>query len=258
MAYRYDPDLEFLGTCSSAELNDLANLITHDKDNSSRWTETLTTNERYKRYYPEHAQYWREIAEEIQLFGGNTFANLFRLGEGVLYKEILCDVCDKMKVNYNKKSSTQYIENNLLMKILEQTLDKMSPEELKEFSLTFDLENINEITPQALTTAFIAIFRAGGFRSYQLTLIIVNAISRALIGKGLTFATNASLTKAAALISGPIGWTVTALWTAIDISGTAYRVTIPAVIQIAFLRKLVENRKAIEQEKFKLEHMMKS
>lgn len=247
MAYRYDPDLEFLGTCSSSELNDLVNVITHDKDNSTRWTETLTTNEKYKRYYPEHAKYWKEIAEEIQLFGGNTFVNLFfRAGKGVLYKEVLCDVCDKMKVNYNKDSPIQLIEDNLLLKILQQTLDKMSPEELKEFSSTFDLENINKITPQAMTTALIAIFRAGGFKSYQLTLIIVNAISKVLLGRGLTFAANASLTRTISLITGPIGWTVTTLWTAADISGTAYRVTIPAVIQIAFLRKLAENRKEIE------------
>ena len=33
---------------------------------------------------------------------------------------------------------------------------------------------------------------------------------------------------------------------AVDIAGAAYRVTIPAVIQVAYLRKLSENRKAIE------------
>lgn len=48
------------------------------------------------------------------------------------------------------------------------------------------------------------------------------------------------------ILTGPIGWAITAIWTAIDIAGAAYRVTIPAVIQVAYLRKLSENRKAIK------------
>ena len=59
---------------------------------------------------------------------------------------------------------------------------------------------------------------------------------KVLFGRGLTFAANATLTKAMAVLTGPIGWAVTAGWTIIDIGGAAYRVTIPAVIQIALLR----------------------
>lgn len=245
MAYRHDPDLEFLGTLSSEELNDLVYLLTHDKDNETRWTETLTTNDKYKRYYPEHSLYWQEIAEELQHFGGNTFMNLFRGGRGVSYKEILCDVCDKMKVNYNKFSSTKQIEQNMLMKILEDALDKMSPEEIKNLATELGLDNKQFISKQTMTAVFIAVFKAGGFKSYQLTLIIVNAVLKALIGRGLSFAGNAALTRTAAILTGPIGWAITALWTLVDIAGAAYRVTIPAVIEVAYLRSLTENREAI-------------
>ena len=40
-----------------------------------------------------------------------------------------------------------------------------------------------------------------------------------------------------AILTGPIGWAITGLWTAIDVAGAAYRVTIPAVIQVAALRQ---------------------
>lgn len=40
-----------------------------------------------------------------------------------------------------------------------------------------------------------------------------------------------------AILTGPIGWVITGLLTAIDIAGAAYRVTIPAVINIAALRQ---------------------
>lgn len=237
MAYRYDADLEFLGQMKSEDLNDLVYCLTHDKDGSARFTEELTMNDLYKQYHPDHAKYWQLIAAEIQCFGANTFMTVFRGGKGVEYKEVLMDVCDKMKVNYNKSSSVEKIEGNLLMKILEDALEKMSPEELSELAEATGVKNTSGITAETMVGVFQAVFRMGGFKSYQLTLIVVNAISKALIGRGLTFAGNAALTRTMAILTGPIGWAITGLWTAIDVAGAAYRVTIPAVIQVAALRQ---------------------
>lgn len=237
MAYRYDNDLEFLSKMNSEDLNDLVYCLTHDKDGNTRFTEELTNNERYKTHYPNHKHYWDEIAAEIQCFGGNTLATIIRGGKGVVYKEILEDVCDKLKVNYNSNSSVEVIESNLLMKILSDAIEKMSPEELKELALATGIQNLNTPTKEALVGVFQAIFRAGGFKSYQLTLIIVNAVLKALIGRGLSFAGNATLTRTMAILTGPIGWAITGIWTAIDIASPAYRVTIPATICVAVLRQ---------------------
>lgn len=237
MAYRPDEDLKFLGTLKSQDLNDLVYCLTHDKDGNARLTEELTMTAQYKDHNPDHQKYWELIGAEIQCFGANTFATMLRGGKGVLYKEVLMDVCDKMKVNYNKDSSTEKIETNLLMKILTDALEKMSPEELKELAVATGMKNTGAITSQAMVGVFQTIFRAGGFKSYQLTLIIVNAVLKALIGRGLTLAGNAALARTMAILTGPIGWVITGLWTAIDIAGAAYRVTIPAVIQVAALRQ---------------------
>lgn len=237
MAYRDDADLDFLGQMESKDLNDLVYCLTHDKDGDVRLTEELTMNELYKNHYPDHQKYWEIIAAEIQCFGANTFMTVFRGGKGVEYKEVLMDVCDKMKVNYNKSSSVEKIEGNLLMKILEDALEKMSPEELRELAEATGVKNTSGITAETMVGVFQAVFRMGGFKSYQLTLIVVNAISRALIGRGLTFAGNAALTRTMAILTGPIGWVITGIWTAIDVAGAAYRVTIPAVIQVAALRQ---------------------
>ena len=42
MAYRYDSDLQFLGSMKSEDLNDLVYCLTHDKDGDARLTEELT------------------------------------------------------------------------------------------------------------------------------------------------------------------------------------------------------------------------
>ena len=237
MAYRYDTDLEFLSKCKSEDLNELVFCLTHDKDGGPRLTEELTTNALYKRHHPDHHQYWELIAAEVQCFGANSFATIFRGGKGVPYKEVLTDVCDKMKVNYNKESSVETIEQHLLMKILKDSLEKMSASEIRELAESLGVKNTNSITAEALISSFQAIFRMGGFKSYQLTLVVVNAVMKALVGRGLALAGNAALTRVAAVMTGPIGWVITGLWTAIDLAGAAYRVTIPAVIQIAFLRQ---------------------
>jgi len=126
--------------------------LIYDKDGEIRFTEELTSAQEYKQYNPDHQKYWRLIAAEIQCFGANTFATLFRAGKGVEYKEVLIDVCDKLKVNYNKDSSTSKIEENLLMKILADALEKMSPAELKELADTVGIKN----TRYAVTTMLLA------------------------------------------------------------------------------------------------------
>jgi len=37
-------------------------------------------------------------------------------------------------------------------------------------------------------------------------------------------------------LAGPLGWAVTAIWTVFDLASPAYRVTVPSVIQIAYMR----------------------
>lgn len=244
-AYRYDPDLEFLGTLSSQELDDLVHLLIYDKDDSPRYTEMLTMNDDYKKYCPDHHQYWQAIATELQHFGGNTFMNLFRNGRGVLYKEILCDVCNKLKVNYSSNSSTRQIEQNLLLKILQDALENMSQQEIETMARELGIEESTLISGSTINAAMISIFRAGGFTSYKILVTVVNAVLKALIGRGLTIGGNTILTKIAAIWVGPIGWAITALWSLSDISGTAFRVTIPAVIQVAYLRFLSDNRDCI-------------
>lgn len=237
MNYRFDSDLEFLAKISSADMDGLVSTLTHDKDGNVRFTEELTQSTDYKRHHPDHSKYWQLVAAELQKFGANTFATMLRGGKGVSYKEILCDVCDKLKVNYNKNASVELIEQNMMMKIIEDAVGKMSPEEVRQMAEEAGVPNFAALTKDAALAAFIAVFRAGGFKSYQILVIVVNATLKALIGRGLTFAATGTMTRTASILAGPIGWVITGLWTAYDIASPAYRVTIPAVIQVAALRQ---------------------
>lgn len=242
MAYREDEDLNFLQYCDNDDLGILVDYITKGKNGGERLTEFLTLSENYKKYYPNHKKYWREIAEEIQKYGGNTFANIVRLGDGVYYRDILIKVCKKMEVSFNSSSETEEIERKLIEKLLKDSLKDMSEEELKKFLKELNISTTN-FTKQGIIMAIQAIIRQGGFKSYQILVIVANSVAKSLLGRGLSFTMNATLTKTMSILIGPIGLILTALWTMVDIAGPAYRVIIPVCIQVAYMRSKSKYKK---------------
>ena len=237
MPYREDENLIFLGEMQDEDLNDLVDTLIRDKDGKSRYTEELTKRELYKKYPNQHSKYWRDISAEIQCFGANSFATLFRQGQGVLYREILEDVCDTCKVEHEKSQSIGSVEDALLVKLVGEATKGMSNEELENFSKIAGLNAAKDLTPEGIAVAAQIAIMAGGTQAYRLALLIANYITRILLGRGLTIAGSASLSRTLGVMTGPVGWIATGAWTAIDIASPAFRVTLPAVIQIALLRK---------------------
>jgi uncharacterized protein YaaW (UPF0174 family) len=226
LVYRRDKHLDFLNKVDNDKLGILVKIITEDKDGNIRDSEDLTLQNEYKKYHPNHQRYWRLIVADYQYFGGNTFVSMFR-GKGVLYEEMLNDTCSDMKVNLPKNASIETKERNLLLKIIERSLEEMSDKEKEEFLKSLDLKSTNLTTPVIMATLQSAIL-VGGFYSYQLAVIVANSIAKALLGQGLLFATNTAITRGLAVFAGPI---------AISLAGPAKRVTIPATIYIASLRQ---------------------
>ncbi len=235
MAYRDDEDLTFLAHCSDEELSALVETLITDKDGEVRYTEALTNTDEYKKFQPAHSKYWRNIAAEVQCYGANTLASMFRGGKGILYREVISDVCKKMKVNHPAKASVETLERNLLMKLFEEAVEKLSANEIKELVGELDLKTTN-FTSKAVISAIQLAIRTNGILAYKLALIIANGVARALLGHGLAFTTNITLVRSLSVFAGPVGLAITGVWTLTDIAGPAYRVTIPAVVQIACLR----------------------
>ena len=232
MAY-YDKDLN--PVLEKANDDDLLPLVDYM---IGKLSNAIDTDERYKANPKKPTEYVDLLADEIRLFGGNTFANLVR-GEGVSYKEVVCDVADKLKVSYNKSSTIERIETLIIQKIFEDSLEKMSDEE--KASVMKEL-GIKDIPVGASATIIMqAIIKMGGFASYKIAVIVANAIAKFLLGRGLSLAANAALTKALSVFAGPIGWVVSGVWMALDIAGPSYKVTIPCVVHVAMLRLKQQN-----------------
>lgn len=233
-----DPDLAKV--LSTADVNDLTVLVDHITDKGegriSLSSETCMALSNAKSAERIDEATRALIAEELQRFGGNSLFNLMRGGAGVPYREILCDVASHLKARHNPKSDCTQIEIAILEAVLEQSLGKMSEEEkvnlFAEFGSTY-----KPSTGPVLMAALQASIKASGFGAYKLAAVVANAVAKAILGRGLAFGTTAGLMRGISVFTGPIGWAITAIWTVFDLGSPAYRVTVPCVIQIAYMRQ---------------------
>lgn len=181
------------------------------------------------------------LAAELREFGGNTIANVTRIftkGEyqGPPYKEIVFHVAKKFKKNPNKNMSCEQIEALIIENVIEKMWDKLSAEEREE--LLRSVGGRGNVTYSAFAVAMRTFIRNSGFMPYKLTLIILNALSRNILGRGLSLGVNAALMK---ILSKALGTFVNVLllgWLVNDIAfSPAFRVTTPCVILVALSRQ---------------------
>ncbi|WP_437342301.1 DUF3944 domain-containing protein [Helicobacter pylori] len=243
--------MEFLKRLSSNDLKDLFDVLVYDEDGALRMNEELTNSTEYKRYGHDYAKYPTRIAEELQHYGGNTFINFFR-NEGVLYKEILCDACDHLKVNYHEKSPTSLIEKNMLSKLLKDSLEKMSGREIKELCNELGMTNIDKMigeNKQVLIASTLTLFQTGGSHSYALAVSVADAMVKKTLGHGLSSVVGkVALKKTSSILAGPIGWVITGALVSVNLAWPAYRVTVPACVLVATLRKKLKAEREAKQK----------
>ena len=201
----------------------------------SKLSETLSIEDRYKRHYPNHKEYADLIAKEVRDFGGNSIANVFR-GQGPPYVEIVCDVAKAVKAPFSRAEAIDRIESSILAALLAKAFDKMSKEGKADLLDQIGRPNLSASKAVSIG-AFQAIFNAGGFASYKLMLIVVNAVVKGAIGRGLPFVANTALLRVMGFATGPVGWALTTLLAAFQFASPSYRVTIPCVAYVAMLRK---------------------
>ena len=79
---------DLLSVCDNSELDPLVQIIVNASTNS------LDSSPTFKLHTPNHTKYYKEIADEIRSFGGNSMRNVFR-GSGPEYADIVEDVCAK-------------------------------------------------------------------------------------------------------------------------------------------------------------------
>ena len=85
--------------------------------------------------------------------------------------------------------------------------------------------------------AFILASISSGIISREISLLLARAVAQVLIGTSVSTAAEIGATRLLGMFTGPIGWAIVGLLTIPAISGPAFRVTLPCVIQISAIRQ---------------------
>jgi uncharacterized protein YaaW (UPF0174 family) len=233
-AYIYEYDEDLSPVLKKASNNDLQPLVEYIL---SAKTNFLDIADLYQKYSPNHVKYAELIETEIRVFGGNTFLNIFR-GNGPSYHEIACDVANKLGAGYKKDWPVADVENSILLKIMSKAWEKMNDKEKSSLLNELGLKSLVGGVPKSFPfLAVQGLIKATGLVAYKIALVVANSVASFVLGRGLSIAANAALTRWMSVFAGPVGWMATGLWTAFDLSGPAYRVTVPSVVHIAMLRQ---------------------
>ncbi|WP_258219641.1 ubiquinol-cytochrome C chaperone family protein [Helicobacter pylori] len=146
------------------------------------------------------------------------------------------------------------IEQNMLAKLLKDSLEQMSKEDLEELGHELGMTNIDKVigeNKQILIASTLTLFKAGGSHSYALAVSVADAMVKKTLGHGLSSVVGkVALKKTLGILAGPIGWVITGALVSVNLAGPAYRVTVPACVLVATLRKKL---KAEREAKLKAE-----
>lgn len=245
MAYVYDEDLEFLGECSDEQLAKLAEIIIKDDDGKTRRTEEVTETNEYKRYNENYSKYWETIVGDFQKFGGNTIANWRRGGKGIEYNEILNNILGSSFSNlsvFEKEKELLKRAFSIILSESDQEKRRVISKEINFEGATRRVKTIMNFIEQKINDINF---------DYKITNIILNSITTTRIDYTLVKDSlfNGEILKTNVITSGDgVLATATSMLTPTFIKplvatvnmtlGEARRVTIPASIVIACLRKI--------------------
>ncbi|MDP5130176.1 MAG: hypothetical protein NWQ54_04800 [Paraglaciecola sp.] len=231
---------ELLRVASKDELSEIANIITNNgKGRLSLDKGVLKIIEKRKRLNELHLSN-DLLANEIRAFGSNTIANSLRRSMPVSYHEVLCNVAKKLGVKkIDKNSPAIDVEIEVLIALLRKAFDKKTVEEirslLKQGNCELDPKTRKLIDNATDKEALLQMLKTS-ISTYGLAKLIATALPSSVLAAGKVFALKAMVFRTPGLIN-PLGLALSAAWATYDISGPAYRVTIPAIAHIAFIRQ---------------------
>ncbi|MCG3842396.1 DUF3944 domain-containing protein [Psychrobacter sp. Ps1] len=224
--FREDKDLAFLQFADWKDLKILADALIKDSSGTEQWTgqlkKALDKNiNMYRTSKEAYENSWKSIAAELQLFGGDTIANLARR-KGVLYEELLHDVAGKVNVDFHKGTASIAEVEERVLRILFKRITTL--EDISDIYKTLEKKGLLGLTS----------LESNPWETIKNGLGVGAGTGVAGAGASAIFAGIKMIPKFAK--ANPIVAAATLPLTVKDFSSPAYRVTVPAVCIIAMMR----------------------
>ncbi|MEL9773186.1 hypothetical protein J4W93_16935 [Escherichia coli] len=167
----------------------------------------------------------RLLIRELQHFGGNTVMNLFRRN-GVSYSEIVDDVASHLKIKVAKNAPVKEKESLIIDAVFASSWNKMSDDDRRQ--LLRDMGISTSISLDKLSRMELPLL--------QRAAMVASVLAQIATGKALPLIAGLGIGRVLGVLTGPVGLALTGLYTAYDISNPAFRITLPCVVQIAWIR----------------------
>ena len=237
-----DNDLRFLKDCRNEDLKVLCDILTHDGNGDLRLTEQLTNTDDYLLYYPLQLGMMADtIAGELRKYGSNTVKTFVSQGEPDTYEVILQRVCRKMNVYTEEQASVPEVERSLLTTVCEQTTRKLTEGELRDLADDLGIQH-KRVSRQVLVGVLMTAIRSNVRIFARLSYYVATRVATMLLGRSIMSLGIGNIGRMLGIASGPAGWAALTAWTISDIASPAYRVCVPAVIQVAAMRMSQTNQ----------------
>lgn len=221
--------VELLKAASFDELSAIADVIT-DNGNGRTMLKETTKNEILKFQKRHSLQQAASLLDyEIRAFGSNTIVNVFRR-KPVSYAEVVRDVAKRLGIKgLSIEVKVHEIERQILLALLTKAFKDKKPEEIERM-LENDLdaesrENLHKNSRHG--SHFLNALKS--LSAFSLAKLVSSALTPAVLPIGI-------IARAPAMLN-PIGLAITAAWSTYDLSGPAFRVTIPAIAHISLIRQ---------------------
>lgn len=222
-----------LRACSDADLMPVRDTILRT------FTNCLDVDEAYLRAPDRPSSYVDELIAELRRFGGNTLANIAR-NDGVPYARIARAAAEKAGARCAADASVDEVEWALIAHALDGAVAKLGEDSRAALDAEFEragFDGVVLVGREALSAQLARIgIRAGSFGAYRAVVMVAGAFARDRLGEDADVPAHAALARAMSVIAAPVGAVASPLYALIHLGGPAYRVTIPAVAQIGFLR----------------------
>ena len=226
--------VELFKVASFDELSAIADVIT-DYGNGRAMLKETTKNEILKFQKRHSLQQVASILEnEIRAFGSNTIVNVFRR-RPVSYAEVVRDVAKRLGIKgLSVDVKVHEIERQILLALLTKAFKDKKPEEIERMlENDIDAESRKNFHKNSRHGSH-SLNALKGLSAFSLAKIVSMALKPTVVPLGI-------IARAPTMLN-PIGLAITAAWSAYDLSGPAFRVTIPAIAHISLIRQMLINQ----------------
>ena len=174
---------------------------------------------------------------------GHSVANVFRsmgLADELSYIKVYSDAAKKIGIDAKKSWSGPKIEEEISKKIVQDMMDKMTPEQCAQLEeeLAKEAQKLDKAGAKVgtgVTLAALVAAQASGFTVYLLASTALGAITSTL-GITLPFAVYTAMSSTIAVVIGPVGWAGLGIFAIYKLGNTNYKKLIPAIVAISALR----------------------